>query len=54
MDLAERIGVQADRAEQALRFCYLGAIKSVLDAEQAPTTGDALQLVFAAILKLDA
>ena len=32
-------------------FRYL---QSVLDAEQAPTPGNALQFVFAAILKLDA
>jgi hypothetical protein len=43
-----------DRAEQAVWFCYLRAIKSVLDAEQAPTPWNALQLVFAAILKFNA
>jgi hypothetical protein len=40
------------RAEPAVRLRHLRTIKSVLDAEQAPTPGDGVQLVLAAILRL--
>jgi hypothetical protein len=47
-------GIRALLRPRCTTDCYLSAITSVLDAEQAPTPGDALELVFASILKLNA
>ena len=46
-----RVGIDP---HSQLYFRHFETIKSVLDAEQSPTPRDTFQLVFAAILKLDA